>query len=257
MGSVFLCKRLKEKSVTVSREREGIDMKSILTIIKGENPKFIIVLIMVMLMIAGCTQKPNSLAPTVANSPQVEKNEQQENENSPQNIKFKYRQGTEAFTIKPRENGAKLEAADGKKLARFTKAGSGKFKIKNATDGISGYVTIEPGVWTLKNLEDNKVLYILRSQKDGTYKLETAANKEIYQVQVKESGWEIKTTENGLIYKIKDKDKKISLTNSKDEVLIYTKANILPIVVACFGFDILTKEQQAALAYAVNLSENK
>ena len=50
------------------------------------------------------------------------------------------------------------------------------------------------------------------------------------------------------------KDGKTSLINSSGNTVFSTRSEISPIAFACFGLDVLTREQQAGLAYAVNLT---
>jgi hypothetical protein len=94
----------------------------------------------------------------------------------------------------------------------------------------------------------------MQRQDDGDYKLEDGANKQIYTIKVRDYGFEIETPQKQSLYKVKVKEGKISLRNASEQTVFSTKSKFLPIAVACFGFDVLSREQQAALAYAVNLS---
>jgi hypothetical protein len=167
-------------------------------------------------------------------------------------IKFKTEGGSDLFSLKQQADGAKLVDGKEQELARMKADKPGKIKFKNAADKTLGYVVIKQGYWKLENPEQNKELYILRKQSNGNYKLEDAANKEIYQIKPRDNGLEILKYNNQLVYKIKVKEGKISLRNPSEKTIFSTKSGISPIAFACFGFDVLTREQQAALAYAVN-----
>jgi len=167
-------------------------------------------------------------------------------------IKFKTEGGSDLFALKQQGDGAKLVDGKEQELTRIKVDKPGKIKFKNAAEKTLGYVVIKQGSWKLENPEQNKELYILRKQNNGNYKLEDAANKEIYQIKSRDNGLEILNPSNQLVYKIKIKEGKTSLRTSSEKTVFSTKSGISPIAFACFGFDVLTREQQAALAYAVN-----
>ena len=169
-------------------------------------------------------------------------------------IKFKLEGGSEAFALKPKEDGAKLVDANDKELARLNVDEGQKVKIKDAGDRVLGYVVPEENYWKIKNAEQTKELYILRRQDDGDYKLEDGANKEIYRIKKRDYGLEIETPTKQSLYKVKIKDDKTSLRDASDKTVLYTKSGIAPMAIASFGFDVLSREQKAALAYAVNRS---
>ncbi|MFH7030872.1 MAG: hypothetical protein ACHBN1_37375 [Heteroscytonema crispum UTEX LB 1556] len=172
---------------------------------------------------------------------------------STEKIKFKTAGGSDLFSLKQVADGAKLVDANEKELARIKTDKPGKIKLKNADDKVLGYVVAEKGYWKVENPEQNKELYILRRQDDGNYKLEDGAKKEIYIINASKNGLEIGTPDKKLVYGVKVKEGKTSL-NASGKTVFSTKSNLSPIAFACFGFDVLTREQQAALAYAVNLT---
>lgn len=169
-------------------------------------------------------------------------------------VKFKIDNGSEAFSLKPKENGAKFIDGNGKELARLSVDENQKVKIKDAADKVLGYVVTKGGYWKIENANQSKELYILRHQSDGDYKLEDGANKQIYRIKARDYGFEIEAPQKKSLYKVKVKEGKISLRNDLDKTLFSTKSQFIPIAVACFGFDGMSRAQQAALAYAVNLS---
>lgn len=172
-------------------------------------------------------------------------------------IKFKTEGGTDLFSLKQETDGAKLVDGKNQELARIKTDTAGKIKIKNAAEKVLGYVVIEKANWKLKDANQSKDLYIFRRQNDGDYKLEDAAKKEIYRVKARNDGFEIETPDKNSIYQIKVKNGKISLRRGAAKTVFSTKSQLSPIAFTCFGFDVLTREQQAALAYAVNLTGGK
>lgn len=172
-------------------------------------------------------------------------------------LKFKRDDGSEAFSIKFQPDGAKWVDGNDQELARFNLDENQKVKIKDASDNVLGFIVIKDGYWKVENAEQTQELFILRRQDDGDYKLEDGSDTQIYRIKVRDYGYEIETPEKESLYKVKVRDGKVSLRNAKDETVISTRAPIAPIAVASFGFDVLSPEQQAALAFAVNHVENQ
>lgn len=168
-------------------------------------------------------------------------------------IKFKTEGGADLFAVKQRPDGAKLVDAKEQELARIKTDESGVIKFKNAQDQVLGYVINSEGSWIVKNSE-KKDLYLLKRNKNNNYQLEDASQKLIYQITVNKTGLEIYTPDKKIVYQIRIKEDKISLRNASGSTVFSTKSNMSPIAFACFGLDALTREQQAALAYAVNLT---
>jgi hypothetical protein len=168
-------------------------------------------------------------------------------------IKFKTEGGSDLFSLKQGVDGIKLVDANNKELARIKTDKPGTLKIKDASEKVLGYL-VTKGDWKLQNSDGNKNLYILKRQGDGDYKLKDTLDKEIYQIKKRENGLEIVTPDKKLVYKVKVKDDKISLRDASGKTIFSTKSKLSPIAFACFGFDVLTREQQTALAYAVNLT---
>ena len=175
--------------------------------------------------------------------------------NQTDKIKFKTETGSEFFSLKLQTDGAKLVDAKNNEIVKIQSEQSGKVKIKNASDKILGYIVTQKGNWKLDS-EQNKVLYTLKLENNGNYQLEDSANKEVYKINSTNNDLLIQAN-NKLVYKVKIKEHKISLRDASGKTVFSTKSNITPIAFACFGFDILTREQQAALAYAVNLTGGK
>ena len=215
------------------------------------------ILISLMLLMVSCGDSPTVQKPSATPTFTVTSEKLDRTTNLTDKVKFKLDNGSEAFSLKPKENGAKLEGANGQELARLTIDNKEKIKIKNAADRVLGYVVTENSSWKIKNPEQTEELYVLRRQTDGDYKLESGSNQQVYRIKVRDYGFEIENPKKQSLYKVKIKEGKISLKNASDRIVLATKDEFLPIAVACFGFDILSKEQQAALAYAVNLSEGK
>jgi hypothetical protein len=214
----------------------------------------VIVPFMAALMVSCGNKKQVSPASSPAASPQIAQPATGSVAAQNQTIQFKLGDGSAAFSINPKADGAKLVDGKGKELARFKSSDRQKIKIKDAADHSLGFIVTESGYWKIKNTDQTERLYSLRLQKDGSYKLEDGANQQLYHIKVRDYGLEIETLEKHSLYKVKLKDGKTYLYNAQDKTVVYTEETVPLMTVACFGLDGLGREQQAALAYAVNLS---
>ncbi|GBE91192.1 hypothetical protein [Nostoc cycadae] len=214
----------------------------------------VIVLFFVITAFLGCSNtNKSSVEPNQVKSSPIAENTT--NVATPsEKIKFKTEGGTDLFSLKQQADGAKLVDGKEKELVRIKADKSGKVKFKNAADKTLGYVVTAKGYWKLENPEQNKELYVLRKQNNGGLNLEDAGKKVVYQIKSDDNGWEILKPNNQLVYQVKVKEGKTALKNSSGKTVFYTKSSIAPIAFACFGFDVLNREQQAALAYALNLT---
>lgn len=174
--------------------------------------------------------------------------------NLTEKVKFKRGDGTEAFSLKPKHNGIKIEAADNREIARLTVDNNRKIKIKNPADITLGYVVSKSNSWKIKNANQTKILFILRKQADGDYKLETSQDKAIYRIKRRNYGFEIEKPNKQSLYKIKTKNNKIVLQDGNDKIVIQTSSKFSLAAMTCLGFDVLSQEQKIALAYALSLA---
>ena len=217
-----------------------------------------LLLFFVLAILSSCkTQTPvaeNKPANNNTPPPQQVVNNSPSANNLTSKVKFKLENGNEAFSLKPKENGIKVESADGSEIARLTVDEQNKIKIKNAADATLGYVVSKDKFWKIENPEHTKELYILRQQADGDYKLETEGDRQIYRIKRRDYGWEIETPQKESLYKVKTKENKIVLRDKDDVMVIKTKSDFPLLAIACFGMDVMTQEQQSALAYAIVLA---
>jgi hypothetical protein len=221
-----------------------------------------------LLVLAACSSAPPPEAPaestarpaaeTTATAPAPEPStptaNAPEKQESLEQLKFKREDGSEAFSIKFKADGAKLVDADDQEIARFTVDDTGKVKIKDPSDQVLGFIVPEAGYWKVEDASQTQELFVLRHQDDGDYKLEDGQDTQIYRIKQRDYGFEVETPDKTSLYKVKLKGDKLSLRNANDATVISTKAPMVPAAMACFGLEALSLEQQAALAYAVNLS---
>jgi hypothetical protein len=170
--------------------------------------------------------------------------------NAAQKIKFKSATGSEFWLQGDKqhgayeEGGAKTDLVVSRDLKLISIQQSGR---------VIGYVTMkQPNEWKIKD-DSQKELFTLKLEADGHYKLKDAGNTEIYKIKPESFGFKIKNKDGQELYKIHSDGTKVSLKSPDGKVVAETHASIAPIAVACFGLDVLSKSQKAALAYALSV----
>lgn len=190
-----------------------------------------------------------------ANVSKVSLENSQATQDAGDSIQFQGKGGTKTFSIQPVVGGATLLGTAEKEIARFTIDSSYKrFRINSAAGKLLGYAAIKGSAWAIENPERTKELYTLSRQEDGNYQLKNEAGKAIYNIKLREYGFEIETPAKQSVYKVKVEEDKITLVDASEQTSLYTNSALPPLMLACFGFENLNIEQQAALAYAINLS---
>ena len=175
--------------------------------------------------------------------------------NLKEKVKFQKGNDSRAFSLRPQDNGIKLEGAKGQPLSTLTVDAKGKITIATSAGSILGHVSGNSNYWQLKDGEETKVLYFLRKQADGNYQLESTQDRPIYSINSRNDGFEIKTTKGESIYQVKVEDDRTILLDRDNNIILKTQSSLSPIAVACYGFSVLNRHQQTALAYAVSLME--
>ncbi|AFY44945.1 hypothetical protein [Nostoc sp. PCC 7107] len=212
------------------------------------------ILVLLMTTLLGCSSTNKASVPNPVVTPSAVAENTTNIATRSEKIKFKTEGGTDLFSLKQQADGAKLVDGKEQELIRIKADKSGKVKFKNSAEKTLGYVVTEKGYWKLENAAQNQDLYILRKQNNDAYNLEDTGKKVVYQIKSGDNELKILKPNNQLVYQVKVKEGKTTLKNSSGKTVFYTKSSIAPIAFACFGFDVLNREQQAALAYAVNLT---
>jgi|GEM_PF-6081443 len=170
-----------------------------------------------------------------------------------QKIKFRLN-GVKAFALKPEADGMKLVDSNKKDLAWFEVDNQQNITIKNSAERIIGYIISGKNNWQIKSLGNTEKTYILQQQGNSNYQFKNGTNQEIYKIKARKDGLAIETPNHQLLYQIQVKNGKVYLKNVSTQTVLSTNSQLMPIAIACFGFKVLSREQQAALAYAVKIS---
>jgi len=155
-------------------------------------------------------------------------------------IKFKDGADKTLFSIKPKDNGAKL--VDGsepeKELFRYTWEGK-EWRIKDPADKVVGYIVVRENYFEARDPDKKTTHFRLQSQPDGDYKLEDPAGKLLRKIKKRDYGWEIEDDAEKSLAKIKSKDGKTSARDAGDKTILATKDAVKTLAVACLALDII------------------
>ena len=155
-------------------------------------------------------------------------------------IKIKSGEGKSLYSIKWKEDGAKLVDANEQELARFNVSDDGaKVKIKDRADKVLGYLVgaYASGRVKIEDPSQEKELFKFIRQEDGDWKLEDPADKLLIRVKQRDYGVELETANDTSLYKVKSRDGKTSLRDASDKTLWYTNSPVRPLSFACLAFD--------------------
>ncbi len=164
-------------------------------------------------------------------------------------IKFKDTDGNIAFSLKWKDDGAKLVDSGETKLARI-KRKDNKVKVKAPDETVLAYITGD-GKHKIKNADQSETLFVFQAQEDGDYKFKTGDDSLVYKIKKRDYGFEIKDAEGKELYKVKVKGDKVSLRDSSDKTIYSTKHGASPVAMACLGFDALALPVRIGLFYRV------
>jgi hypothetical protein len=160
--------------------------------------------------------------------------------------------GRETFTVKWEPRGAKLVDPAARELARFEPKDADRLKIKDAADAFLGEVTGDAQKLSVKNAEKN-VVFVLRRQGDGDYKLEDGHDGLLAKLERKGPDYVRGEDAAGkTLFKAKSKHGKLVLTNAAETTILTTAGTASLMGFAVFGLDRLTPPQRAALFYRLD-----
>lgn len=167
---------------------------------------------------------------------------------------FQREDGTTNFYIRPRSNGVKLERGQGGTIVNLLIDFRKELSIETPAGLILGHILSHDNYWKIEDGEETKILYLLRQETDGNYILESGDNRELYRIKQQDYGLEILTPQQESIYKVTSENNKNILQNASGKIILMTDADYPLLAMACYGFEILDRNQQSGLSYAIILS---
>lgn len=159
--------------------------------------------------------------------------------------------GREIFTLKWEASGAKLVDPSEHELARL-KPKDDRLKIEEAADAFVGEVTGTVDKLSIKDATKS-LLFVLRRQADGDYKLEDGHERLLAKLERK--GPDYVRVEDGAgqtIFKVKSRHGKLVITSAANAPTLSTQGPASLMGFAMFALDRLSPAQKAAAFYRLD-----
>jgi hypothetical protein len=163
--------------------------------------------------------------------------------------KVKFKNDSGEFDLVGDKSAGSLTDNTGKVQATFTVMSDGKLIRIDEGGKPTGYVTMVAPKWKINDAA-RKELFSLKQQPDGDYKLKDAVGQELFKIKGEPYGLKVEDRNKQPVYKVHTNEDKMSLKSADGKVVLSTKSKVDKMALACFGLDVLSKSQKAALAYA-------
>lgn len=170
---------------------------------------------------------------------------------SPGKIKFKLDNGETAFSLKIMDDGAKLVDAQEMELARITRSGADKLKIKDSADKVLAYIVGNTPRFKVEDAAQQKTLFKFQQQDDKDWKLEDGSENTLAKIKHRDYGMKIVDANEKDLAKVKSDGGKTSIRGSNDKTMLYTNDSINMEAVSPFALKELSQPIQAALSLAL------
>lgn len=168
-------------------------------------------------------------------------------------IKLKDGEGAAAYSLKKKDDGAKLVNAAEEEVARFKLSGT-KLKVKGPDEKVLGHIVVSPGELKVKDAEQTQELFEIQRGEDGDWKLKDGADRLLLRIKKRDYGWEIETPDDVRQAKVKSDGGKVSLRDADEKPLWYTKDPLKPLALVMLGLSpVESFELRAGLMAAVQL----
>lgn len=168
----------------------------------------------------------------------------------PGKLKFKDADDRERFSLKPKDDGAKLVDGEDRELARFKWKGTA-LKVSGPDDTALGYVVGSAGgALTVRDGEQRQVLYTLARQGSG-WRLTDAKGALLYTVSSDNEGARIEEASGTEVARVKVREGKVSLREPGGKTLLATRSLVRADAAACLAFEKLDLPFRVALLHQI------
>ncbi|WP_217917929.1 hypothetical protein [Myxococcus sp. AM010] len=163
-------------------------------------------------------------------------------------LKFKDDADRARFSLKPKDDGAKLVDGEERELARYKWKGAA-LKVSGPDDVALGYVVGSAGgALTVRDGEQRQVLFTLARQGPG-WRLNDMKGTLLYSVWPEDDGARIQDGAGADVARVKVREGKVSLRDAKGRTLLATKSLLAAEAAACLAFEALEPPLRMALLF--------
>lgn len=173
---------------------------------------------------------------------------------SNERIRLRANGGAETLVLKVKGNDATLE--NGTTSFELTADSDQSVQVKDAAGASLALVTVGDSQWVIGNASQSEDSYVLQRLEGGDFRLETADGQAVYDIQKRGYGYEVLNPDETSLYKLRMRDGRMVLRDADNAAVMTTKDALLPAAMLPFAFEVLSSEQQIALAYALHRAGN-
>lgn len=161
-------------------------------------------------------------------------------------LKFKDADDRERFSLKPKDDGAKLVDGEDRELARYKWKGT-SLKVSGPDDAVLGHVVGSAGgALTVRDAEQRQILYTFARQGPG-WRLNDVKGALLYAVSPDDEGAIIQDAAGAEVARVKVREGKVSLRDATGRTLLATKSLVHAEAVACLAFERMALPLRMAL----------
>jgi hypothetical protein len=170
-------------------------------------------------------------------------------------LKFKDADDRERFSLKAREDGAKLVDGDDRELARYKWKGA-SLKVSGPDDAVLGHIVGSAGgALTVRDPAQTQILFTLARQGTG-WRLNDGKGTLLYTVSPDDDGARIQDGSGASVAHVKVREGKVSVRDNEGRMLLATKSLIRPDAAAVLAFEKLDLPMRGALLFFLQTPSN-
>jgi hypothetical protein len=163
-------------------------------------------------------------------------------------LKFKDADDRERFSLKPKDDGAKLVDGEDRELARYKWKGT-SLKVSGPDDAVLGYIVGSAGgALTVRDAAQQQILFTLARQGPG-WRLNDVKGVLLYTVSPEDEGATIQDASGTEVARVKVREGKVSLRDATGRTLLATKSLVRAEAAACLAFEKLELPLRMALLF--------
>lgn len=169
-------------------------------------------------------------------------------------LKFRDGAGKTLFSLKIKDDGAKLLDGSDKELARIKlekRPDGPEYKIKSPDEKTIGYLTGAPAKWKLKDA-DKHLLFELRQEADGGYKVSDAADILVYLIKPKADQIEVEDDQKTKLLTVGSVARKTIVTDGSGKIVLSLSDPTTPLAMTFLALEKFTRPQASAIFVALS-----
>lgn len=207
-----------------------------------------------LLLVGGCSRQGGS----EAQEPASQERAASSGEEAPGGfgkLKFKDADDRERFSLKAREDGAKLVDGEDRELARYKWKGA-SLKVSGPDDAVLGHIVGSAGgALTVRDAAQTQILFTLARQGTG-WRLNDGKGELLYLVSPDDDGARIQDGSGAGVAHVKVREGKVSVRDMEGRTLLATKSLIRPDAAAVLAFEKLGLPMRGALLFFLQTPSN-